>query len=103
MKYLLVVLFVAFVACNKDNGDDTVAAQTSMNVAYGSDPQQVMDIYLPAGRSTTNTKVMILIHGGAWTSGDKSDFTIYVDSLKKRLPAYAVFNINYRLSNGGAN
>jgi acetyl esterase/lipase len=103
MKYLLVVLFMAFVACNKDSGDDTVAAQTSMNVAYGTDPQQVMDIYLPAGRSTTNTKVMILIHGGAWTTGDKSDFTIYVDSLKKRLPAYAVFNINYRLSNGGAN
>ena len=28
----------------------TVAAKTMLNVAYGADPYQVMDVYLPAGR-----------------------------------------------------
>ena len=35
----------------------------------------------------------------AWNSGDKSDFNPYVDSLKKREPSYAIFNVNYRLAN----
>jgi acetyl esterase/lipase len=39
-----------------------------------------------------------MIHGGAWTAGDKNDMTPFVDTLKHRLPGYAIFNINYRLS-----
>jgi len=72
---------------------------TMLNVSYGTNSQQKMDVYLPATRSTTTTKVMIMIHGGAWNSGDKTDFNEYVDSLKKREPTYAIFNINYRLAN----
>jgi len=41
---------------------------------------------------------MIMIHGGAWSSGDKTDFNDYVDTIKKRQPDYAIFNINYRLA-----
>ena len=59
-----------------------------------------MDIYLPAGRSVDSTKVLVLIHGGGWNGGSKSDFTVYVDSFKRRLHDYAIFNINYRLVNG---
>jgi len=44
-----------------------------------------------------------MIHGGGWSTGDKADFTVYIDSLKKRLPDYSFFNINYRLSTGGTN
>ncbi len=49
-----------------------------------------------------STKLMILIHGGAWADGDKADFDIYITELKRRLPDYAFANINYRLytSNG---
>jgi acetyl esterase/lipase len=39
-----------------------------------------------------------MIHGGAWASGDKTEMTQFVDSFKRRLPDYAIFNINYRLS-----
>ena len=81
---------------DENNKDGSV---TTLNVSYGSNAQQKMDVYLPAGRNTTSTKVMILIHGGGWNSGDKSDFNAYVDSLKKREPSYAIFNINYRLAN----
>ena len=44
-----------------------------------------------------------MIHGGGWTSGDKADFTAFVDTLKRRLPEYAIFNVNYRLSANPAN
>ncbi len=92
MKYFLPVLFLSFllVSCQKDtdNPNPVTEAVTQLNVAYGTDPQQKMDIYLPAGRTTATTKVMIMIHGGGWTQGDKSEFTTYVDTLKKRIPGY---------------
>jgi len=80
-----------------------ISDTTILNVAYGSDAKQKMDVYLPAGRTTSTTRVMILIHGGAWATGDKNDFSPYVDSLNDRLPGWAIFNINYRLSNGVVN
>jgi acetyl esterase/lipase len=95
---LLSTLLLATIisSCKKDEEDKSV---TMLDVSYGSHAQQKMDVYLPADRNTIDTKVMILIHGGAWNSGDKSDFNAYVDSLKKREPSYAIFNINYRLAN----
>ncbi len=94
---ILLVLTIA--SCKKkDSTDNAVAASTQLNVSYGTDAQQKMDIYLPAGRSTSTTKVMVMIHGGAWTAGDKSDFASQIDTMKRRLPEYAIFNINYRLS-----
>ncbi len=105
-----VILFsfitILFFSCSKNNStgggatpDNTpIAAQTMLNVAYGSDPLQKMDVYLPAGRTTATTKLIIMIHGGSWTAGDKGDMTAYVDSLQRRLPGYAVININYRLA-----
>lgn len=110
-KSLLVsISFLIFAVSCKKNDTDTgggggtsIAAKTLLNEAYGTDPLQKMDIYLPAGRSVTSTKVIILIHGGGWTAGDKNDFTTVVDTLKKRLPGYAIFNINYRLASLGVN
>ena len=98
--YITLTLF----SCKKnedasDNGI-SVAPKTILNVPYGDNAMQKMDIYLPAGRRDDSTKVMILIHGGAWASGDKVDFNSYIDTLKRLLPDYAFFNINYRLSAG---
>lgn len=101
----LTVTVLLFASCNKSDdtggggGSTPAAAATMTNVAYGTDPLQKMDIYLPAGRTTTATKVVILIHGGAWVTGDKSEFSsAIIDTLKKRIPDYAIFNINYRLA-----
>jgi acetyl esterase/lipase len=89
-------------SCKKNDAADTVsvAAKTILNVPYGDSAKQKMDIYLPENRREDSTKVMILIHGGAWAGGDKADFDPYIDTLKKLLPDYAFFNINYRLSSG---
>jgi acetyl esterase/lipase len=107
MKTLLSLIWLplVFIACQKDEGTGPVplAAESRPNVAYGNDPAQKMDIYLPAGRTTSSTKVIILVHGGGWNAGDKTDYDPYIDTLKKRLPGYAIFNINYRLATGTSN
>ncbi len=114
MKYhkllMAVGIIVILYSCQKENsntttggGATTTPAQTLPNVAYGTDAQQKMDVYLPAGRTVTATKVMVMIHGGSWTTGDKIDLNAFVDTMKRRLPGYAIFNINYRLSAGTTN
>ena len=103
--FLYSITAMLLFSCQKNNLDGTgiivlpaeIAASTQQNIAYGTDPLQKMDVYLPAGRSAT-TKVLIMIHGGGWSTGDKSELTVYVDTMKKRLPDYAIININYRLA-----
>ena len=102
LSYFIGALLIA--GCQeKSTGEDPIPEVRQLNVAYGNDPHQKMDIYLPKDRNSNSTKVIVLIHGGGWNQGDKNDFTPYVDSIKKYLPEYAIFNINYRLANGSAN
>ncbi|MBA2498459.1 MAG: alpha/beta hydrolase [Chitinophagaceae bacterium] len=103
MKILMIALssIIFFTSCQREESDtETTPAkeQTLTNISYGTDARQNMDIYLPANRSASSTNVIILIHGGAWLEGDKSDFAGYITTLKQRLPGYAIFNINYRLA-----
>jgi acetyl esterase/lipase len=101
-QILFLFLFpMVFIACQKETGtitDNPNAEKTILNVSYGSDTAQRMDVYLPANRNTTATKLLVMIHGGAWTTGDKVDFNEYLPVFKQRLPGYALFNINYRLA-----
>lgn len=105
MKHLITLLLLMslITSCDKSSGNsstNTIAqatAETKLNVAYGTDSAQRMDIYLPAGRNNT-TKALVLIHGGGWASGDKSEFETAIPALQQQLPGYAIFNINYRLA-----
>jgi acetyl esterase/lipase len=95
------ISLLTIVSCQKK--EHANAAKTLLNVKYGADAKQAMDIYLPANRSTTATPVLILIHGGGWTEGSRADLNAYVDTLKRRVPQYAIFNISYRLAANGQN
>ena len=105
MKYLITLFFLMslFTSCDKSSGNSSTntigsaTAETKLNVAYGKDSAQRMDVYLPAGRNNS-TKVLVLIHGGGWASGDKSEFETAIPELQKQLPGYAIANINYRLA-----
>lgn len=68
-----------------------------LNVAYGDEPEQVYDIYLPANRNS-DTKTLVLLHGGGWTSGDKSDMDYVKDLIQESLIDVAIVNMNYRLA-----
>ena len=75
-----------------------LATQTILlDVPYGTHEQQVFDIYLPEGRTTQETKVILMIHGGGWVNGDKNSFTDFVLELKENNPNHAIVNINYVL------
>jgi len=69
------------------------------DLAYGTHPLQTLDIILPEGRGKA-TKLMVLIHGGQWTLGDKSNMEIYITALKPHLPDFAFASINYQLVDG---
>lgn len=107
-RHTILALFSALLfftaSCKKENTSATTEQQTSTDISYSSDPAQKMDAYLPAGRTTEKTKVLILVHGGSWISGDKSDLNQAVTLLRAQLGDYAIFNINYRLaSTNGTN
>ena len=41
------------------------------DVAYGNDPKQRYDVYLPA-RMAPNAPILFMVHGGGWRRGDKA-------------------------------
>lgn len=96
---LFTVLLFFATSCKKDNTQAAIEQQTRTDVSYSSDEAQKMDIYLPAGRTSEKTKVLVLVHGGSWISGDKSELNQAVTLLRSQLSDYAIFNINYRLAN----
>ncbi|HSC53354.1 MAG TPA: alpha/beta hydrolase [Phnomibacter sp.] len=103
---LCLSLSIILPACNKqvdDNSNadtDAAVALQIQNLAYGSGVQQVADVYLPANRSAQTTSCVIMLHGGSWVSGDKTDNNIYIPMVQKILPNVAIVNMNYTLSNG---
>jgi len=110
MRRILFIFSVVFLltSCGRDvlTTDPEPIPNTTQPVAYpdfafGTHNLQKMDIFLPGGRSVNTTKTMVVIHGGGWMDGDKSEMTYVVDSLKKRLPGYAFINLNYRLASDG--
>ena len=103
-KLVFILLTICLVSCKKTNPvEQPWPSETLVDISYGSDAAQKMDIYLPAGRSVDSTRLMILVHGGGWNSGDKSDFTSNLPSLRLKFPNYAIANINYRLATITAN
>lgn len=114
---LLLPLIVSFflLSCTKDTvstggggggtggggggGNSSLLERKITDTAYGTDQNQKMDIFLPAGR-TAGTKLVIFIHGGGWESGSKSDpeYLQMFNLIKAKWPQAAVATINYRLT-----
>ncbi|MCH7407990.1 alpha/beta hydrolase [Belliella sp. DSM 111904] len=109
MKKHLVLLSVwsiwcfILLGCNEveeiDPSLDTSVSVEMVDEIYGSHPRQAMDVYLPSGRSSEDTKVLVWIHGGAWTDGDKSEFVAFKERFEQSFEGYAFVSLNYRLFN----
>jgi acetyl esterase/lipase len=103
-RYLILTLILLnlliFTGCKKDTGDsfNPSVEKFLQNEMYGPGPRQVADIYLPANRNA-GTKVVILVHGGGWSDGDKGDLREVVTFLRANWPDVAVVNTNYTLAN----
>lgn len=99
MKKIQLILLFAPVIFLTSCGEEEIPASKELkytNLSYGSDPMQTYDIYLPEGRNH-DTKLLIFVHGGGWSAGDKADFTAILATLEDN--GFAIANINYRLAN----
>ena len=100
---ILILFFV--LSCTTNNLEDSENIEgtnpleylENLDVSYGDDSDQKFDIYLPPNR-TLDTKVIILVHGGGWSAGDKSDMIGVKDLIFQSFSNIAVVNINYRLA-----
>lgn len=99
----LIAAFFLFSCKKKSKAEDFSQAKTAYDVSYGSDPKQSFNLFLPANRSSATTKTLILIHGGAWLAGDKSDWNGSISTLQSMFPGYAFIAIGYRLYVNGQN
>lgn len=104
LKYAnyLLLFCIMLCSCHKEQVQKVASragAVVYKNVLYGTDTsQQVMDVYLPPGSDKAITPVVILIHGGAWYSGNKDAYDGLDIYSFFNANNYAVVNINYRLS-----
>ena len=69
------------------------------NIAYGADPQQRLDVYVPqqpsgAPRPIGPRPVVVFWHGGRWRFGDKADYRFVGAALAQS--GYVAVVANYR-------
>jgi acetyl esterase/lipase len=75
--------------------DDGIWVEKDVAYAAGGDPSNTLDIFVP---NTPNPSIplIVLIHGGGWNAGSKTDFDGACLDLVRH--GYAAASINYRLS-----
>lgn len=97
---LIALVMLTLGACEKEPEVlSETQAHVLLDLPYGTDSKQKMDVYLPGNRSTEETKVAIFIHGGAFMTGDRKDVErTIIDRFVSQ--GWAVANISYRLVNG---
>jgi acetyl esterase/lipase len=65
-------------------------------IAYGDDPRQRVDVYLP--EHPQGAPIIVMVHGGAWVIGNKSLPQVVDNKLARWLPRGAiVVSVGYRL------
>jgi len=64
------------------------------DIAYGSDPLQRLDVYVPEGAAVEPRPVVVFWHGGRWREGDKADYRFVGAALAES--GYVTVVANYR-------
>ena len=90
-----------FAQCNGRYQTEIFSSVTVTEVNYSdvyTDNEHKMDIYTANGDTATNRPVVLYMHGGSFTAGDKttSDCVDFCESMAKR--GYVAASLNYRLS-----
>ncbi|AZB24567.1 alpha/beta hydrolase [Chryseobacterium rhizoplanae] len=97
---IISLIFLLFTACkeNKISLGNNISFNKEENLHYGNNPQQVIDLYMPDKTPSEEKEIFIIIHGGGWRGGNKSQLTFFTLSLMQRFPDHVFVNMNYRLA-----
>jgi acetyl esterase/lipase len=72
-------------------------AQVHRDIAYGSDPAQALDVYW-MGASSSARPIIVMVHGGGWSRGDKDGRGVVQGKIEHWLPrGYLFVSVNYRM------
>ncbi|WP_156104408.1 alpha/beta hydrolase [Chryseobacterium populi] len=98
--FLLIIVFV--ISCKEKTvtlGKD-ISFKAYEDIRYSKDenPEQRMDLYIPENSVNTKPDVFIMIHGGGWRGGDKSELTFFTLCMMDKFPNAVFANIDYRLA-----
>ena len=74
-----------------------VSATPSLrDIEYGPDPRHRLDVYMP--RQPRNAPVVVMVHGGGWRFGDKSNPNVWQNKVAHwTRQGTIVVAVNYRL------
>jgi pimeloyl-ACP methyl ester carboxylesterase len=81
--------------CLKLSGDATNRVRVLRDIAYGADPRQRVDIFLPQKTDLHDLPMLMFMHGGAWTHGTK-DWCGFMAPPLVQQPAIFI-SVGYRL------
>ncbi len=70
-----------------------------LDLAYGTDPKQRLDLYLPEGE-VSNAPVFLFLHGGGFREGDRAHYGSVAEPFVKSGVITAI--ASYRLTGSGA-
>eukprot|EP00924_Labyrinthula_sp_SR-Ha-C_P012430 augustus_masked-scaffold_10-processed-gene-6.55-mRNA-1 protein AED:1.00 eAED:1.00 QI:0/-1/0/0/-1/1/1/0/658 len=71
----------------------------ALDLSYGNETRNQLDLYIPSSISFTPPyPLVVFLHGGNWSAGDKSDVTLYNRLNALTSNGLAVASMNYRLS-----
>ncbi|MGN6583213.1 MAG: alpha/beta hydrolase [Rhizobiaceae bacterium] len=100
MKAVVLVLLLLLSGCSDGIGlinaiSPHKGTAVDRNVAYGGDPRQRMDIYLPAKRRR-QAPVILFVYGGSWRSGSRKDYAFVGTALAREgfvvaIPDYRIY------------
>jgi acetyl esterase/lipase len=93
-SWVLVGVWLALAVALAADGEHSINVFKDLHTVHSEDANTFLDLYVPEG--VKNLPVFIFIHGGAWRTGDKSQYENIGRSFAKAGIAVAV--INYPLN-----
>ena len=81
------LVLAAIAACSPLKALNALTPKDSFDktegIAYGSDPRQKLDVYVPR-HPMENAPVVVFFYGGSWNSGSRSDYSFVGEALASR-------------------
>jgi acetyl esterase/lipase len=93
-QFSLITVLLVLSACSPMRMLDAVVPDTGYrlvaDIAYGADPRQAFDLYLPEASATAKPALAMFFYGGSWKSGRRQDYRFVGQALASRGIAVAI-------------